>query len=225
MLLSYCFILSLLIGHCLTKSSCRSNVTPKNVTFKKVIPDYYWREYLGVIPDDAFPGGSDKSGAHTYIGQMFTKGLLLPATIYQGSQTALASAGGISIRQENFVKILCTQSPGRYRWIPTENSKIHLLTDVHLVIGGTEAGYVLNIGRVNHEMNVVIGKIFADHTLHKGLKIPYNNQEITYQSYEVLVYRYPGYRLLFPNFDENINPFNINEIDKLKKMLANLHLQ
>ncbi|KAK4886676.1 hypothetical protein RN001_002947 [Aquatica leii] len=186
MTFSYYLISSLFIGLCLTEDDF-------NATQKNVMPDYYWRDYVGIIPNDALPGGFDKSRARTYIGQILTKDLLLPATIHNGSKTSVASANGETIYVDNFVKILCTRNRGRYRWVTTENSKTHLLTNFHLVIGGTEAGYVLNIGRVAHDMQVIVGKVFAHHTPYKGLTIPYNNTEITYQSYELLVYQIPEY--------------------------------
>ncbi|KAF2895267.1 hypothetical protein ILUMI_10905 [Ignelater luminosus] len=153
------------------------------------ITDYYWREYTGVIPSDAIPGGTDRSAKRTYIGQMYSKSFgLLPATIYPGSTSAIASGGGKSFSADTFVKILCSRNLDRYHWIPTRNQDTHLLTDCHLVIGGTEAGYVLNIGRVNHEMQTVIGKVFAHHTPFRGLSIPNKQNEAIYQTYEILTY-------------------------------------
>ncbi|KAK5650635.1 hypothetical protein RI129_001664 [Pyrocoelia pectoralis] len=115
---------------------------------------------------------------------------LLPSTIYRGSKYLLASGSGSSFTSDSFVKILCSRNHHKYKWIPTENSQTHLLTAYHLVIGGNEGKYVLNIGRVNHEMEIIMGKVFAHNTPHRGLSIPYKDKEAIYQSYEILVYDY-----------------------------------
>ena len=46
---------------------------------------YYWREYTGVVPPDAVPGGRDANGQITYIGQAYSEGYgLMIAQIYPG---------------------------------------------------------------------------------------------------------------------------------------------
>lgn len=179
------FFVTLLIKERAAFNNCSDIVRDNSIR------DYYWREYLGVIPSDAIPGGFDKTNQRTYIGQMFDSRFgLLPSTIYKGSKHLLASGGGSSFTADTFVKILCSPNHNRYKWIPTENSKSHLLVDYHLVIGGNEAGYVLNIGRVNHESEIILGKVFGHNTPYRGLSIPYKSKESIYQSYEILVYDY-----------------------------------
>ncbi|XP_031354150.1 uncharacterized protein LOC116178712 [Photinus pyralis] len=190
MVLLYITFMVLLANQITAQNKCLDSALYENE-----ITDYYWREYVGEIPCDAIPGGFDKSGNPAYIGQMYhSKFGLLPATITKGSQKALASGGGSSFTSDTFVKILCSRHHDRYKWVPTENANGHLLTNYHLVIGGNEAGYVLNIGRVNHEMEVVIGKVFAHHTPYRGLSIPNKAKEAVYQSYEILVYDYCYYK-------------------------------
>lgn len=46
---------------------------------------YYWREYTRDIPEDALPGGIDKRGKTTYIGQ----------TLHNGCQTGIIVTGQI----------------------------------------------------------------------------------------------------------------------------------
>ncbi|KAK5641279.1 hypothetical protein RI129_009826 [Pyrocoelia pectoralis] len=189
MILLY-IILALLIDKIVAENKCNDHSV-----YGDEIIDYYWREYVGEIPNDAIPGGFDKSGNPTFIGQMYSaKFGLLPSTICNSSKQLLASGGGKSFTSDTFVKVLCSQHHERYKWIVTENAKTHLLTNYHLVIGGNEAGYVLNIGRVNHEMGILIGKVFAHHTPYRGLSIPYKEKEVTYQTYEILVYDYCYYK-------------------------------
>ena len=46
---------------------------------------YYWRDYTGEIPEDAFPGGLDINQKPTYIGQAYLKGVgLIPTSLYPG---------------------------------------------------------------------------------------------------------------------------------------------
>lgn len=49
------------------------------------VEGYYWREYTGELPSDAVPGGSDKYGKTTYIGQALhifpPNGKLIPGKI------------------------------------------------------------------------------------------------------------------------------------------------
>lgn len=47
--------------------------------------NYYWRDYTGIIPSDAVPGGTDINKVTTYIGQGFVKDQgIIPGIIYAG---------------------------------------------------------------------------------------------------------------------------------------------
>lgn len=65
---------------------------------------------------------------------------------------------------------------------------MHLLTNCHLVVGGTETETILYIGRVNHEMEIQVGKIYPSFSQYKGLAIPHSGKEAHYNSFEVLAY-------------------------------------
>ncbi|KAF2900132.1 hypothetical protein ILUMI_06050 [Ignelater luminosus] len=170
-----------------TSGSCQVPCTPSNTPAH--IFDYYWRDYVGIIPEDAIPGGKDKAGVTTYIGQVYIKDReLLPATIYPGCKTARASAYNKELQTEKNVKILCGRHLEKYKWKTTKNEETHLLTDCHLVVGGHEVGHNLNFGRVNHDGQVVVGKVFSNPLSNRGLWIPYNGQETHFLSYEILTY-------------------------------------
>ncbi|KAK5646301.1 hypothetical protein RI129_004765 [Pyrocoelia pectoralis] len=150
---------------------------------------YYWRDYVGEIPYDAVPGGKDKSGLPTFIGQAYIKGFeLLPATINAGSPTAIASAYNIMMPVNKNIKILCSNELEKFSWLVTKSEEAHLITNCHLVVGGSEVDQTLHIGRVNHDGQTVIGKVFSYRPGGKGLWIPYGGHEIHYTSYEILTY-------------------------------------
>lgn len=152
-------------------------------------PDYYWRDYVGTIPLDAVAGGTDKAGKTTYIGQIFNKKFeLLPATIYPGCKIARASAYNQFRESDTNVKILCSGRPQEFAWIPVKNEKAHLLTDCSFVLGGSEVEQPLNLGRVNYDGQLIIGKVFSFPLPNRGLYIPYNNKEVKFLSYEILTY-------------------------------------
>lgn len=67
------------------------------------------------------------------------------------------------------------------------------MTDRHFVIGGTEIGHNLNIGRVNHGGRLLTGKIFSYPLSNRGLAVPYEGKPVVYQSYEILTYNVSKY--------------------------------
>ncbi|RZB38911.1 DUF3421 domain containing protein [Asbolus verrucosus] len=124
--------------------------------------DYYWRDYNGMIPDDAFPGGKDKDGNDIYIGQIYVHcyGLCI-GPIFPGRREVEFYCWGTN-RVTNVIKILCTQRPDDLKWLTTNYSTFHLHTiNKNLVIGGYDgkAEQVHNyyIGRIGYDGMVQIG--------------------------------------------------------------------
>ncbi|KAK4877868.1 hypothetical protein RN001_010374 [Aquatica leii] len=178
----FCVLLKISSGFCCkTPCNCNNN----NKTF-----DYYWRDYFGNIPYDAVQGGIDKNGNPSYIGQVYSKNhaSLLPATIYSGCLSARASVNGAPIELDDSIKILCSNKKNKLAWIPTQNNKTSLLINCHLVVGGFESEHILNIGRVTHNGQVVIGKVFSYPLWNSGLWIPDNNSTTNFLVYEILTY-------------------------------------
>lgn len=65
------------------------------------ILEYFWRDYYGKIPEDAFPGIDGPQG-RLYIGQGYVAPFgLLPSVIYPGCRTALAASFVKEIRVNN----------------------------------------------------------------------------------------------------------------------------
>ncbi|KAK5641557.1 hypothetical protein RI129_010104 [Pyrocoelia pectoralis] len=150
---------------------------------------YYWREFYGEVPPDADPGGRDRSGNPTYIGQVFGKDLgLLPATIVRGSPNVTTTWGTSAVQSDKNVKILCSNDQDKFKWIPTKAGDVHMLSNCHLVNGGYEGDYLLHIGRVNHEEEVIIGKVFSHIVEIGGLWIPYGRFPVWYGTYQILAF-------------------------------------
>jgi len=153
------------------------------------VKDYYWREYRGIIPHDALPGGKDEAGLPTYIGQALVYPFgLLPASIYYGNTTAVASAGLKIYYSDRNVKILCSGSPEKFQWIEITKDKIDLITDCDLILGGVDNGHQENIGRVNYEGEIRIGKVIRKPLTHDGVWVYGNGTESKFTRYEVLAY-------------------------------------
>ncbi|KAF2897898.1 hypothetical protein ILUMI_08277, partial [Ignelater luminosus] len=157
-------------------------------------PGYYWRDYTGIIPPDAIEGGTDESGSPTYIGQVYIKEYeLLPAIITRGCKTVITTAYGEERTSDKNTKILCARDKRKFEWVPTKSEETHLMTNRHFVIGGTEIGHNLNIGRINHGGRLLTGKIFSYPLPNRGLAVPYEGKPIVYQSYEILTYNVSKY--------------------------------
>ncbi|KAK5638617.1 hypothetical protein RI129_012912 [Pyrocoelia pectoralis] len=147
--------------------------------------EYYWREYSGDIPFDAVPAGVDKLGNPTYIGQVYMQGFgLLPATITKGSNYATTSSQGRAIQTNENIKILCSLEQSKLKWIGSNIKEEQCL----LVNGGSEANQIIHIGRANHEGEIIIGRVFNNWEMYKGLWIPYNGAQIHFTTYEVLTF-------------------------------------
>ena len=68
--------------------------------------DYYWRDYYGVIPNDAVPAGKDHNGDTLYIGLIYVRGFeLLPGTIFPKQELARTSAYASVFNTDKFVKV------------------------------------------------------------------------------------------------------------------------
>ncbi|XP_063922957.1 uncharacterized protein LOC135137267 [Zophobas morio] len=150
---------------------------------------YYWRDYTGEIPEDAFPGGLDSNSKHTYIGQAFLAGEgVIPTTLYPG-QTGLNLPCNWKVNySEISMKILCTSSRSSLSWENTTNKELPLTTaGKRAVIGGHQHRGKLNVGRVLHQGELIVGKV---HSIQPGQGEMYfvsGDKEISVNSYQVLV--------------------------------------
>ncbi|KAF5299433.1 hypothetical protein FQA39_LY11579 [Lamprigera yunnana] len=150
---------------------------------------YYWRDYNGIIPRDAFPAGQDENGESIYIGQVLYYDKLLPAKIYRGDRKAYYTWGIEYSTAEN-VQILCSRHSENLKWVAAEKNGLHQLINTFLVKGGSEPVYDIYIGRAFHKMQTLPGRIRAGNVAHLnlGLYVSVPGKEVILPSFEVLTY-------------------------------------
>lgn len=66
---------------------------------------WYWRDFAGVIPKDALPGGKDDDGNAIYIGQVLHNDCLIPAKIYENDRQAHYPYNGVENSISKNVKV------------------------------------------------------------------------------------------------------------------------
>ncbi|KAF5272257.1 hypothetical protein FQR65_LT03892 [Abscondita terminalis] len=162
------------------------------------VEDHYWRDFKGLIPNDAIPYISTDEPA--YLGQFsvvaeYNSDIAnihtLVATISSGSQRAVAAYNGRTVysnETSNF-KILCSSnSRYRYSW---NTRKVTYSPNCRYVVGGNEDNVPLFIGRTTKGKETVAGKIFSDASFHSGkLTVPYQGGQEEFDTYEILTYCY-----------------------------------
>ena len=153
------------------------------------VSGYYWRDFDGSIPVDAFPGGLDSHNKPIYIGKALGDNIIVPAKIPFSGDTAYYEYGNEEHPVKNNVMILCTQHPEQFVWIPTNNEELKKLKKVYIVNGGFEVGTSTYIGRVRHGGEVVVGKALGDTSLNEGCHITQNGKVRRFSSFEVLSFQ------------------------------------
>ncbi|KAI4454291.1 transposable element tc3 transposase-like protein [Holotrichia oblita] len=115
--------------------------------------NYYWRDYMGTIPDDAFNGGEN-----LYVAQIVSY-WLMPGTFNAKTKEAYTEQGNKVVMKDN-IKLLCDLNTENFYW---EQVHISDLVDEELddlVVGGMELNTTLYIGKAYHDGELQITKIF-----------------------------------------------------------------
>ncbi|KAI4454292.1 hypothetical protein MML48_9g00012273 [Holotrichia oblita] len=144
--------------------------------------NYFWRDYKGTIPDDAFEFEGLVVAQIPYNG-------LLPATLYPKSNEAVSECFGRKVSTKTDIKVLCDNYHENFSWeyVNVNNLTTEKLSDY--VIGGTEGGSTLYIGKVFHEGQWKIGKVFPPSSQWKGLRVWYNNGDLyRIEDFQILKY-------------------------------------
>ncbi|KRT82451.1 hypothetical protein AMK59_3280 [Oryctes borbonicus] len=147
--------------------------------------NYYWRDYRSKIPDDAIKGTSN-----LYISQVYFEGNL-PATLYPQRNEAVTECRGHKRVIKYPVKVLCDRRKDNFEW---EHVNVDFLTAEKLkdmVVGGFEVNFTLYIGRVFHEGEWKIGKVFPPPYYLKGLTV-WNKNSGQYITHDFEILRYLG---------------------------------
>ncbi|KAK5638649.1 hypothetical protein RI129_012944 [Pyrocoelia pectoralis] len=155
--------------------------------FRYKISNYYWREYNGKIPNDAYAAGADLLGRATYIGLVLSRHGLLTGTIVPNYNYIVTTQATLVIPNDiKNTKILCSAEPGQLKW--TKVGEDLLSDSCPFVYGGGEQDHVLHIGRINHEGETIVGIVYTDWDEWKGLWIVYNGKPVHFTSYEILTF-------------------------------------
>ncbi|KAF5298377.1 hypothetical protein FQR65_LT01155 [Abscondita terminalis] len=125
----------------------------------KTNPGYSWVPFTGVIPKKALPGGTNRNGTVTYIGQAYDRGIIIPAIIDLDNNSVSYEWGF----EEHFVtekiNILCVDHPEQFQWRSSGNGFLQNLKDKHLIRGGYEHDANIYIGRIELDDEIAVGKI------------------------------------------------------------------
>ncbi|KAJ3647970.1 hypothetical protein Zmor_019811 [Zophobas morio] len=151
--------------------------------------DYYWREYFGAVPADAFVAGKTLDGKNVYIGQAYLKDAgIIVAQISPGEKEVSVPYNGIH-KVNKYIKILCGPQV-KFYWMKANATDLHVqVTDKHAVLGGHEDknGY-MNIGRISLSGDVKIGKVNSFWVENAYFYYNENGKEKKLRSYEILMY-------------------------------------
>ncbi|RZC34530.1 DUF3421 domain containing protein [Asbolus verrucosus] len=154
--------------------------------------DYYWRDYTGTIPKDAFPAGKDANGKDTYVGQVYIYGYgLFVGQIFPGKAEVEASCNYYVYKLKDAVKILCTQHKRNFFWLPTTSTSFHLDTiGKHVVVGGYHGKNqgTYGVGRLMYNGILQIGGVVTYKVDHAHFYFVHKEKVEKVNSYEVLIY-------------------------------------
>ncbi|KAF5270574.1 hypothetical protein FQR65_LT05472 [Abscondita terminalis] len=148
-------------------------------------PDYYWRDFYGYIPEDAFPTGNP----NYFIGQLVRGNTLVPALVKKEGKDIVAEYtwAGQPYTQSHDFQILATTDASQFEFKETNADDLNLLMfNHHLVVGGYDDGFPSYIGRAF--VNQKIGKV-STHNKSPGMTYVRNGEAVRDYSYEVLVHK------------------------------------
>ncbi|GJQ79853.1 hypothetical protein Trydic_g18302, partial [Trypoxylus dichotomus] len=152
-------------------------------SFGAVEHDYYWRDYRGTIPDDAFSGAED-----LYIAQVVSY-WLLPGTFNAKTKEVYTEQGDKVTIRDNF-KILCDLHSDNFYW---RKVNVHELVGEELedlVVGGMELNNTLYIGKTFDAGEWKMGKVFPPTHQFKGLRVwSADGGRYVTENFQVLKYR------------------------------------
>ncbi|KAF5292708.1 hypothetical protein FQR65_LT11176 [Abscondita terminalis] len=149
---------------------------------------YYWRDFDGVVPNDALPAGLDPRGRPTYIGQVLYGNKLIPGKIYENDPHVYFQYKQQALQEDENIKIFCTQSPDLFEWYPTKASEIPMTTNKFFVKGGYEPGSFTIVGRVHTVGETSVGKVICLDIECLGLYIAKDGKGLLFEkSFELLM--------------------------------------
>ncbi|KAK4873834.1 hypothetical protein RN001_013194 [Aquatica leii] len=151
---------------------------------------YYWRDFRGTIPFDAFSAGVDTDGEIIYIVQVLHKELLIPGMLDKDKKRAVFEYGTKQLHSSENFKILCTNHPELLKWQKTDSCRFP--KNDRNIIGGYEPNYSVFIGRGNNNDQLLVGKVVLDSSDLPLLHTTQNGQSLRLKFYEILVCSLPN---------------------------------
>ena len=139
-----------------------------------------WRTFANGWWENAVAGGTDVTGELLFIGRAFHNGEMVPGKIVPSQGCLIISDHSTVIRVTNF-EYLVRPKKGELVWVSSSNGQV----PSNSIPAGDDGRNSLFIGRAQYGGSLVIGKV---HPANQCCFLPYQNQEIVQQLYEVLTY-------------------------------------
>lgn len=131
--------------------------------------------YIGNVPGQAVPGGTDSDGETLYVGRAEVSGNLIPGKIKPSHGVCYVAHEGREVANRSYQVL--TSNGHEFEWVAYKPSVRY-----GVVPGGrTVDGSLLYIGRALHVGSKTIGKIFNNF-----IYIPYDGREVKTHLYEIL---------------------------------------
>ncbi|XP_031354186.1 uncharacterized protein LOC116178742 [Photinus pyralis] len=159
------------------------------------VEDYFWRDYSGIVPKDAYAAGTDANGQPTYVAQISIPYVRDPRRSTVDVIPAVLRAGEVEVYAPyNFdvtyvsainssLKVLCVYSSSYYKW----HSLTTPLPSYHrYVVVGYESSRPLYLGRAVMDNQTLTGKIYADDR--RRLIAAYQGGQVYLDSFTILTY-------------------------------------
>ncbi|XP_058465942.1 uncharacterized protein LOC131439207 [Malaya genurostris] len=140
---------------------------------------WVWASVNGPFPSNMVQGGLDSDGCPIFVGRAQHGGDLVPAKVIPQKNAAYLAHGGEETLLSS-VEVLCQKE---LVWDHATGGNI---PPDAIVGGNTSDGEILYIGRAYHEGSQTVGKVQRSHGC---AYIPYDGQEVSVQTYEVLCER------------------------------------
>ncbi|KAB0792405.1 hypothetical protein PPYR_14364 [Photinus pyralis] len=151
---------------------------------------FYWRDFDGTIPEDAFVAGTTRFNKPIYIGQALYSGMLIPGTIYQNDKTVYFEYGGWERQETENVKIFCTDAPDQFEWMRTDTNHITAVSKKLIFKAGFESSSTsIYIGRTRAYGEVLVGKVVSGGRSDGIYVVRKGNVKSSTNNFEVLSYK------------------------------------
>ncbi|XP_022907889.1 uncharacterized protein [Onthophagus taurus] len=129
--------------------------------------DVYWRDYKGTIPNDAVPTDNGTCIAQVILANCGN----VPGTLYQHKKVAVTESSGKRVEFLSNIKVLCSPNPSALKWQFVNTNQLDAKFLEKCIVGGFEIGYTVYIGKVFHQGQWKIGKVFPPHAEYTGLRV------------------------------------------------------